>query len=317
MRPEVLILASRYDLTCDLVVAQLRQKGVSYFRLNSEDFDRYRIVSEPDVPLVIVRIGGLDVQLSSDHLNSVYFRRGVYPRDPAISNISPDEQFNRSHRSAFMRSFMMFDRCKWINHPVATYRAEHKAVQLSAARKFGFAVPRTVITNDSTGIAKVANNDRAVAVKGLETVIAREGDAETFGYTSIISVAEARRAYMSSAPLIAQEALEHKLDLRATVVGDQVFCAEVLLRGGRIRGDWRLEKIDAEFRPHRLPADVNDACVRLTKAFGLALAGIDLALQGDRYFFLEINPTGEWGWLVDECRFPIDEEIVNSLLNVR
>jgi hypothetical protein len=35
--PEVLILASRFDFTCDYVVAALRKRGVSYLRLNSED----------------------------------------------------------------------------------------------------------------------------------------------------------------------------------------------------------------------------------------------------------------------------------------
>lgn len=31
--------------------------------------------------------------------------------------------------------------------------------------------------------------------------------------------------------------------------------------------------------------------------FGLEYAAIDLALSNDQYWFIEINPTGEWGWL--------------------
>ena len=145
--PRVLLLASRFDLSCDYVVAQLRRKGASYFRLNSEDFQQFSIVSSPDKPSMVLHADGLTVRLSPQHLSSVYFRRAVYPRESSTHREAPQEQLNRSHRSAFMRSFMVFDSCRWINHPVATYRAEHKAVQLATARKLGFNLPRTVITN--------------------------------------------------------------------------------------------------------------------------------------------------------------------------
>lgn len=41
---------------------------------------------------------------------------------------------------------------------------------------------------------------------------------------------------------------------------------------------------------------------------------IDLAKCGNRYYFLEINPTGEWAWLVDELGFPIDEALADELV---
>ena len=300
--------------SCDYVVAQLRRKGTSYFRLNSEDFQEFSIVSSPDKPSVILHSKGLTVRLSPQHLSSVYFRRAVYPRETSPERQSLQEQLDRSHRSVFMRSFMVFDSCRWINHPVATYKAEHKAVQLATARKLGFSVPRTVITNDSRGIVQVADGDHSVAVKGLDTVLVWQEDLETFGYTTLVDTEFATQAYLSSAPLIAQEALQHKLDLRVTVVGDQVFCAAVTVGDKPIRGDWRLEKSDAEFRPFNLPVEISDKCVRLTRCLGLVFAAIDLAVQDGKYFFLEVNPTGEWGWLVDQTNLPIDRAIVDSLL---
>ena len=312
--PQVLLLASRFDLSCDYVVAQLRRRGASYFRLNSEDFEQFSIISSPDKPSVVLHAEELTVQLSPEHLSSIYFRRAVYPREPSTEKHSLQEQLNRSHRPAFMRSFMVFDSCKWINHPVATYKAEHKAVQLATARKLGFDVPRTVITNDSQGILQVAKGDRTVAVKGLDTVLVWQEGLETFGYTSLVDTEFARQAYLSSAPLIAQEALEHKLDLRVTIIGDQVYCAAVTLGGKPVQGDWRLEKADAEFRPFNLPLEISNKCSQLTKSLGLVFAAIDLAVQEDKDFFLEVNPTGEWGWLVDQSNLSIDTAIADSLL---
>ena len=151
-------------------------------------------------------------------------------------------------------------------------------------------------------------------MKGLDTVLVWQEDLETFGYTALVDTEFATRAYLSSAPLIAQEALRHKLDLRVTVVGDQVFCAAITVRDKPIEGDWRLEKSDAEFRPFNLPAEISDKCLRLTKCLGLVFAAIDLAVQKDKYYFLEVNPTGEWGWLVDQSDLTIDRAIADSLL---
>ena len=157
--PSILILASRFDLSCDYVVAQLRRKGASYFRLNSEDFEHFAVEFVPDSAMVSLSTDNLIVQLEPETLKSIYFRRGVFPRESFTSEHSPSEQLSRSHRSTFMRSFMVFDSCRWLNHPAATYKAEHKAVQLSTARAMGFDIPRTVITNATAGILKAAQGD--------------------------------------------------------------------------------------------------------------------------------------------------------------
>ena len=314
INPQVLILASKFDLSCDFVVAQLRRRGASYFRLNSEDFERFAVELIPDEAMVSLHSDGLDVQLEPETLKAIYFRRAVYLREAFTEKHSVHEQLIRSHRSAFMRSFMVFDSCRWINHPAATYKAEHKAVQLSTAHAIGFDIPRTVITNDADGILKVAQGNPTIAVKGLDTVLVWEDGLETFGYTSLVDTTLAERSHLSSAPLIAQEALEHKLDLRVTVVGQQVFCVSVTHGGDSIQGDWRLKKDGAEFRPFDLPANITKRCSQLTESLGLAFGAIDLALQHGKYFFLEINPTGEWAWLVDQSNLPIDKAIADALL---
>ena len=48
--PEILILASKFDLACDYVVAQLRRCGIAYFRLNSEDLHDLSFVAVPGEP---------------------------------------------------------------------------------------------------------------------------------------------------------------------------------------------------------------------------------------------------------------------------
>ena len=312
--PEILILASKFDLACDYVVAHLRRRKASYFRLNTEDFEQFAITAFPDEAKVTLFTGDIEIHLNQPQLKAIYFRRGVYPREAFTPQHSRNEQLSRSHLSVFMRSFMVFDSCLWMNHPVATYKAEHKALQLAAARAIGLEIPRTVVTNHASGIRAAAQGDATVAIKGLDTVLVRQDEMETFGYTSILETASAEQAHLASAPLVAQQALTNKLDLRVTVVGDEVFCSSVKQSGRPIEGDWRLAKSCAEFQSYDLPQDIATKCIEFTKSFGLTFGAIDLALQDGSYYFLEINPTGEWAWLVDQSNLPIDRAIAAKLL---
>lgn len=315
--PQVLVLASRYDFSCDYVIAQLQKRDISYFRLNSEDFEEFSVVGDPVESSVSLFSKDFEVHLNQETLKSIYFRRAVYPREPRKDRDLPHEQLSRIHISALMRNFMMFDGCVWINHPVATYKAEHKGVQLQTAHRVGFDIPRTVVTNHARGIRQVAQKDKRVAIKGLETVLVWQDSLETFGYTSLVNSSLAEQAHLASAPLIAQQALEEKLDLRVTVVGDQIFCASITANGRPVDGDWRLKKSDAEFRPFDLPHDISAKCLNYTETLNLSFGAIDLALHNGKFYFLEINPTGEWGWLVDDAQLAIDVALADALLNYR
>ena len=207
---------------------------------------------------------------------------------------------------------MVFDCARWMNHPSATYRAENKAVQLGVASRVGFAIPPTIITNDSAIAGTVANEAGRVALKALDTFIISRENSETFGYTNQLDEGVVKASDLSTMPVIAQRSLDHKLDLRVTVVGDSVFTAAIRVEGKPVAGDWRLQK-QREFSPHELPRSIERQCVALTRDLGLSFGAIDLALQDDCYLFLEINPTGEWAWLVDDLGFAIDATIAEQL----
>ncbi len=313
--PSVLILASRGDFTCDYVVSQLMMLGVPYLRLNVEDLPALKLSMYPTDLGVEGELDDMEFAFSirSESLRSVLFRRPIYLRESEGISRPPIEQLTRTQWSTFVRSFMVFDDCRWMNHPSATFQAENKAVQLAAASQVGLRVPHTIITNSKDVIAREFKSAPAVVVKGLDTVLVREGDLESFGYTQFTTVGELLDAEISSAPVIVQEALRNKLDLRVTVVGTQLFCASIMEDRQPIQGDWRRSKDRASFMSCDLPCEIGEKCVQLAQAMGLAFGAIDLAVDGGDFYFLEINPTGEWAWLVDQAGLPIDRAVAEYL----
>lgn len=83
-----------------------------------------------------------------------------------------------------------------------------------------------------------------------------------------------------------------------------------------IDGDWRKSnKNYLSYTPIELPKLVKNQIILLMKRLNLTFGGIDLALVGDKFYFIEVNPTGEWGWLTTCADLPIDKAIVNTLIN--
>jgi hypothetical protein len=312
IQPQVLLLASRYDITCDYVVSQLRRRSVRYFRLNSEDLSDSTVELDPIQRRLEIRRKADNYVVTPDCLRSVLFRRPVFLHAYGDDDRLPAERFSRIQWAAFMRNLMLFCEARWINDPVATYRAEQKAVQLSVAAKVGFAVPETRVTNAPHPYL-LRDGSHHVAIKGLDTVLLHADGEEIFGFTTFERSAALEPHAWCSAPATIQTALTNKLDIRVTVVEAQVFAASITANGQPIAGDWRTQKNDRRFSKYSLPEEIASHCRRLVELLGLRFGGIDLALQNGEYYFLEINPTGEWAWLVDAAGLPIDAAIADAL----
>ena len=65
--------------------------------------------------------------------------------------------------------------------------------------------------------------------------------------------------------------------------------------------------------PFQLPVDVEAAIYKLMKKLNLNFGGIDLAIVNEKYYFIEVNPTGEWGWLEVKTGMNISETIRKAL----
>lgn len=313
-KPEVLILGSRHDLTCDFVIAALRRKGVPYLRLNSEDLPDATLDLEPLTATLNVGLGINEFRVSEGTLRSVLFRRPTFLRSYGDRAADPQGELLRTHWAAFLRNLVLFETALWVNHPRSTYLAEHKALQLRRAHSLGFDVPRTRVANIAAAIGPVAAGDSRIVAKGLDTILIRERDTETFGFTQIVEVGLLEQHELQAAPVILQEALLRKIDLRVTVVGDTAFAVEITRSGEPIAGDWRCQSMEADYRPVKLPGEIEQRCVELVRSFGLRFGAIDLALQDGRHYFLEINPTGEWAWLVDATGLAIDQAVADLLV---
>jgi glutathione synthase/RimK-type ligase-like ATP-grasp enzyme len=119
-----------------------------------------------------------------------------------------------------------------------------------------------------------------------------------FTYSTMVSGQELLHSEIKIAPIVVQEYLSGKTDLRVTVVGNNIFAVSITKQGDALVGDWRKgNKDNLDYTFVELPQTVKARIMALMQSLDLSFGGIDIALVRGVYYFIEVNPTGEWGWL--------------------
>jgi len=310
-KPSVLILSSLLDFPTDRICHNLTNQGISFLRINRDALDDLSITVDPIKATMTCCHNQHSWHIDSS-LKTVWWRQPTFLRNTPNKALLPEEQLKQSQWGAFMRGLMLFDEAAWYNHPAATYQAESKPYQLRRAAKLGFSVPTTIITNDRHAKIQELISEN-IAIKSIDTLLLRENSKQHFGYTTLTTWSECADEFLHLAPLTCQSIIASKIDLRVTIIGNKLWCDEINIGNNGIDGDWRLiKKEDLSFRSFSLPPTIEEKCFLLTKDLGLRYGAIDLAYSEGEFWFIEINPTGEWGWL-DRPGRGISEAIAGEL----
>lgn len=306
---EHLIVSNSFDYTSDYIAIELEKREASYIRINYDQLHEIKYAYSIDDGLNIAFDKDEKFFLAKDGIKSVFFRAPVFIRSNKAYSL--ETQLRRSQASAFIRNLIVFEKAKWINHPVSIYKAENKMYQLEIAHKCGLKIPTTYIGNYCLNNI---DENKMYAVKSLDTALFFDGKQEYFTYTTIMPGLELMKASLADAPLIVQDCIEDKIDIRVTYIAGKVFPAAITNKGEKIEGDWRkTPKQNLMYSSCVLPQGLIEALVKLMEDLGLSFGGIDLAFSKGDYYFIEVNPTGEWGWLLKTAGFPIAETIVDFM----
>jgi glutathione synthase/RimK-type ligase-like ATP-grasp enzyme len=150
--------------------------------------------------------------------------------------------------------------------------------------------------------------------KSVDTAVLAFGDREGFVYSNIVTGQELCESELSISPVVVQEYLFPKVDLRITVAGSKVYAVEIRKDKDGVEGDWRKLKDEVDFIPVQIAKTLEERCISFINILGLKFGAIDIVLHNGEYYFLEVNPTGEWAWLVDRSNHLIYEGICDLLI---
>jgi hypothetical protein len=336
----ILILSLSGDQQVEAVEGALRSLGAEYRIYDPTTFPETSRLS------YVARSEGISARLRVDgeaacleNVTAVWDRSNGH-----LHRLKPVKNDLSSYIAAESQSFLdglpaLMPQALWIDDPLKVLVARNKLRQLHAAVQMGFTIPETYVGTDPEIARELIERYDALALKALQRQFIKyelsplhklwmlvrdfrpctQYQRHTRIFTRRFARAEAEPILerLPVAPVIVQEYVRKRLELRVTVVGARVFaCAIHSQEGGlEARVDWRREAGTLRHEPYALPEAVAAKCVALLRYFELQFGAIDMIVTPEgEYVFLENNPNGQWLWIQQRTGLPIAEAIAELLV---
>ncbi len=319
---DVLIVTGEFDTHADLLVKQLRQRGLQPLRLHPEDYPKNLVSSveftEPE-RIIRLRAHGKDWDISK--VRSVWLRR-------LMPTTVPDE-IEPAYRNAVRaggRAFIdglyhLLRDCLWVNPLAATRMSDNKMWQIQCALDVGFRVPRTIITNDPRQLREWAMPIERVIVKPLAVPFSGSPKMQAvdmnrgFIYTAEIDIRQMEESdlnLLSPCPYIFQERIDIHTEVKVVYIAGQTYTAGYRRRTRDV--DWRRGQDPHGWEVFPLPPGVENMVHSLAQSLGLSFFVLDLAVDKDGAFhFLEVNVQGQWYFIEISTGLPLLDSFTSLL----
>ncbi|HTB23688.1 MAG TPA: hypothetical protein VK914_13410 [bacterium] len=299
----LLIVTSTRDATADYLVGRIKKTKLPFVRLDTDcELDSLDIQFGSNGPL----LKGAGWSISPNEVTSLWFRRPTPLGSDADPEPKAEHKWILEEWSCALEGFLSHIKVRrWINHPTNNIRAGSKMEQLTRARSFGLNVPESIVTRDQEVVRSFWEQcDKKIIVKPLSAGLVEEGDgiSTSLIYTNQVTVEHFKGLEdISGCPTFFQRLISKSFDVRVTWLDGKYFSVKLerLTNDGVQIVDIRRDNMKGvKYTLIEMPVSVGSALSDMLSSYELRFAAIDFVVDHvGNWFFLEINPNGQWAWL--------------------
>ncbi|MYW92395.1 ATP-grasp ribosomal peptide maturase [Amycolatopsis rubida] len=317
----VVIFAQEADAPVDAVVRELDQRGVEVFRADTAWFPRHL---------------SLEARLDGDgRWRGVLFTEhravdlediaSIWYRDPsafAFPATLTEVERAYAHREARLGfgGVLAALPALWVNHPNRAADAMFKPLQLATAAACGLRIAPTLVTNSPAAASRFAREH------GAATTICKSFGPNTITEGVQLKIAYTRRLDetdldeldgVASTATQLQRWVDKTREARVIVIGERMVTIAITADSPAAHVDWRADFAALRYQLVDTPPEVEKGLRRYLNTLGLAYAAVDFAIAKDRFWFLESNSSGQYGWLEAQTGAPITTALADLLTHPR
>lgn len=320
MTISVLVITRDYDITADVVVADLQRRGVRVARFDLADYPERLsqiayLVNGRTQWTGALRGVHRDIDLSA--VRSIWYRKpSQFAVHPEMT--TTEQQWAAAEAQAgFGGLLAALPGVRWVNHPHRNAEAEYKPHQLAAAAAAGLMVPDTLLTNDPVQARDFCSvhREQGVVYKPLRGGPRSEAGHHVVLWATEVTAEDVTDAVRRTTHLF-QARVPCAYPVRMTIVGHRLFAVRMDAPGDGTTLDWRtFTSEELTYTPIDVPTPVATGIKQVMGTFGLTYAAADWIVtpDGEWVFHGDLNPNGQWGWIAGHTGLPIAEAIADEL----
>jgi len=294
------------ESTTDTVTKWLNFFDTNYLRLNGED---------------LLKINELSDLPKNEFIKCIWFRRKISQYDSQFElkkkNFEAKTIIDDFLISEFrvLHSFLFFkyDVSKWINNPVND-RMLNKLDILYKAHNFGIKIPFSEVITKKEKLNCLLDERSSYIVKPIsECIFINHLGKEYKMLTKEVTKKTLKYLPETFYPSIVQEKIEKKFEIRSFYLYGNFYSMAIFSQqNDRTKLDFRDYDDEKPNRvvPYKLPINIEKKLKSLMKFYKFNTGSIDLLYDNQgNYFFLEINPEGQFGMVSYPCNYFLEKKM--------
>lgn len=193
----------------------------------------------------------------------------------------------------------------------------NKMLVLKEAFDVGLKIPRTLITNSKVELLRFVRDVGQVITKPInEFYPIRWKDRAYAPYTARLTASDIDAMSDTFFPSLVQEEISKVYEVRTFFAANRCYSmAQFNADHETTELDFRRYDEDRPTRsvPYKLPLGMEQLITDLMAKLGLSTGSLDIIRSGNDYYFLEVNPVGQYGMVAHPCNYNLDRVLVEMI----
>jgi ATP-GRASP peptide maturase of grasp-with-spasm system len=320
----ILILSRKVaETSTNKVIDYLENSGASFFRFNGDDLfnekTKVNFFFDKDNAKWSFEIISNDKKISSDVISVVWYRRDFFDE---LDNLSDDLIINNflkgEVRKTYDLLYMSLRNKIWINKP---NEITNKLYVVEQAHKVGLNIPESFVTNNVSFLSYLNSNFQLITKPINEGFGIVKNNERLTTFTSILDLNKIIEEVDDFIfPSLFQSMIEKEYEIRTFYLFKKCYSIAIFSQNDEKTKvdfrDYNLEKPNRMSR-YRLPSEIVFKIKTLMNNLDMNSGSIDLIRnkEGD-YYFLEINPVGQFDFIEVNGNYNLSEIVANKLIDI-
>ncbi|WP_294301002.1 grasp-with-spasm system ATP-grasp peptide maturase [uncultured Chryseobacterium sp.] len=326
MSYEILIISQyHFEDTTDEICNWLYHLEANFIRLNIEELYNpklYSVFSNLEDSTLHIFDKRRQESIDLSKIKVGWCRRFTFKsyfldlkKDNSSANSETLSKFISSEINIFLKSiFDFYPQIQWFDY-YKNILAIDKLDVLKKARKNGLLIPETYISNESAPVKNLLK-EKSLITKPIGEVSYFDDDKNKGTYMS--HTQEVKYINGEFTPSLFQVKIDKKIEIRTFVLGDDFYSMAIFSSNNKKTAvDFRKYDFRKPNRriPYQLPKNIEDNLKKLMNELSLKTGSVDLILdQNDNYYFLEVNPIGQFGMVSYPCNYNLEKKVAHFLI---
>ena len=301
----VLIVTDRSDVSSHMVAQYLTTNGTPFCYLYSHSFrDQFDVAT---------------INIDIKRYSGVWLRRGLH--FAGGPNWNPLFESERKTLDDYLH-FVFENSSNCIGSLYAEYN-HNKLIDLKIAESNYLKTPTTYLVSQKQSLVDILESDpsKNYITKSLkDSIRVKENDLLIhYGYTLRIMRDSLESLPERFYPCLVQEEIEKVYEVRVFYIKGKCYAMAIFSqKNEKTQLDYRYydDKISNRNVPYQLENSMKEKIDSFMRSKKLNCGSIDLMVNKNaEYYFLEVNPVGQFGWLSSNCNYYIEKDIASILSN--